>query len=552
MHIVKRFPFRIWHFAALLLFQLALSACKSPDMPLETIIPTDMGESSTPTAAPEPVEVAEAPDHAALDHLIPKPVEQAAAEGVFVLQPGANIYVESGYELEELGEYLADRLSPATGYPLQVISTRGVPAAGNIYLTLNAGDAALGDEGYLLTVSSEMVTLSANQPAGIFYAVQTLRQVLPPAIEANQVQPGPWTISNAVIRDYPRFKWRGVMLDVARHFFGVEDVKRYIDLAAYYKLNRFHMHLTDDQGWRIMIESWPDLAKIGGQTAVSGDPGGYYTQDDYAEIVAYAQSRQMVVVPEIDMPGHMNAALNAYPELNCDGIAPPPYTGIEVGFSSLCIQKEITYQFVDDVVRELAALTPGDYIHIGGDEAQATTDEDYRYFIERVQNIVASYDKHMVGWEEIAQIDLLPTAVVQIWNNTMTEKAVQQGAHLILSPAHKTYLDMKYDPSAPLGLSWAAFIEVQDAYSWDPVKIAGNIPEEAILGVEAPLWSETLRTIADIEYMAFPRLPGHAEIGWSPAGDRGWEEYRLRLAAHSPRLEALEVNYYRSPQIPWE
>jgi hexosaminidase len=552
MHIGKRRSFHIWQFAALLIFQLILSACKPPEIPFETIVPNDAGEPLTPASTSEPVEAA-APERTALDNLIPKPVEVSAIQGVFVLESDANIYVAAGSaELEEIGQYLADRLSPATGYPMQVVSTTAVPANGNIYLTLDAGDAALGDEGYLLSVTSERVLLSANHPTGIFYAVQTLRQLLPPVIEANQVQPGPWTIPAAMIRDFPRFEWRGVMLDVARHFFSVEDVKRYIDLASYYKLNRFHMHLTDDQGWRIMIESWPDLAKIGGLTAVGGDPGGYYTQADYAEIIAYAQSRSMVVVPEIDMPGHTNAALASYPELNCDGIAPPPHTGIEVGFSSLCIQKEITYQFVDDVIRELAALTPGDYIHIGGDEAQATSDQDYRYFIERVQDIVAAHGKQMVGWEEIAQIDLLPTSIAQIWNNTMTEKAIQQDARLILSPAAKTYLDMKYNADSPLGLSWAAFIEVQDAYDWDPAQLSNKMSEDTVLGIEAPLWSETLRTIADVEYMAFPRLPGHAEIGWSPVEGRGWDEYRQRLASHGPRLEALEVNFYRSPQIPWE
>jgi hexosaminidase len=433
---------------------------------------------------------------------------------------------------------------------MQVLIAAGAPEPGSIYLALDASDDELGEEGYLLRITTTGVNISANCPAGVFYGVQTLLQLLPPAVEAAEIQPGPWLIPAAVIRDYPRFEWRGVMLDVARHFFSVEDVKRYIDLASRYKLNRFHMHLSDDQGWRIMIESWPDLARIGGQSAVGGDPGGYYSQADYAEITAYARSRHMVVVPEIDMPGHTNAALNAYPELNCNGTAPPVHTGIEVGFSSLCIQKEITYEFVEDVIRELAEITPGRYLHVGGDEAQATTDDDYQYFMERIQKIVAAHGKQMVGWEEIAQIELLPTSIPQIWNYSMVDQAVQQGVSLILSPATHTYLDMKYNPSTPLGLQWAALIEVQDAYEWDPV--SDRIPESSVLGIEAPLWSETLRTIKDIEYMAFPRLPGHAEIGWSPRAGRSWEEYRQRLAAHGARLEALGINYYRSPQVPWE
>lgn len=341
------------------------------------------------------------------------------------------------------------------------------------------------------------------------------------------------------------------MLDVARHFFGVDDVKRYIDLMAYYKLNRFHMHLSDDQGWRLMIDSWPDLATYGGSTAVGDGPGGYYTQAEYADIVAYAQSRYIVVVPEIDMPGHTNAALTSYAELNCDGQAPPLYTGTEVGFSSLCIDKEITFAFVGDVIREITALTPGPYVHIGGDEAHSTSAEDYLRFIERVQRIVQENGKQMVGWGEIARSELLPTSVVQHWHGDFAQMAVQQGAKVIMSPASKAYLDMKYDVSTPLGLNWAGYISVQDAYTWDPATQVDGVSEGDVLGVEAPLWSETLETMADVEYMTFPRLPGYAEIGWSPASGRSWDEYRLRLAAHGPRLAALGVNFYRSPSVPW-
>jgi hexosaminidase len=547
----RRPALRIWHFAALLLFQLILSACKPAEMPLDGMEQNETTESSPPLRVSPPANTEAGHASTALNALIPKPVEAVSAEGMFSLQAGANIYVQAGDpDLKAAGHYLAEQLSPATGYSIQVMIAAGTPEPGSIYMDLDARDDELGEEGYLLTISNAGVNISANCPAGIFYGVQTLLQLLPPSVQAAEIHPGPWLIPAAVIRDYPRFEWRGVMLDVARHFFSVEDVKRYIDLASRYKLNRFHMHLSDDQGWRIMIESWPNLALVGGQSAVGGDPGGYYSQADYAEITAYARSRHMVVVPEIDMPGHTNAALNAYPELNCDGTAPPVHTGIEVGFSSLCIQKEITYGFVEDVIRELAEMTPGRYLHIGGDEAQATSDADYRHFIQRIQKIVALHGKQMVGWEEIAQIELLPTSIPQIWNYSMADQAVQQDVSLILSPATRTYLDMKYDPSSPLGLQWAALIEVQDAYDWDPV--SDRIPESSVMGIEAPLWSETLRTIKDIEFMAFPRLPGHAEIGWSPRAGRNWEEYRQRLGTHGARLEALGINYYRSPQVPWE
>jgi hexosaminidase len=488
-----------------------------------------------------------------MDNVIPKPVSATPAGETFNVTDATGIYVEPATaEMNGIGQYLADRLNTSTGYGIKVLTAAGAPAPGNIYLTTVDGDAALGEEGYELTITPDAVKLVAHRPTGLFRGIQTIRQLLPPSIESAAVQPGPWPMPTGTIRDYPRFAWRGVMLDVARHFFSVEDVKRFIDLIAYYKLNRFHLHLSDDQGWRVMIESWPNLAEHGGSTEVGGGDGGHYTQADYADIVAYAQSRYILVVPEIDMPGHTNAALASYAELNCDGVAPPLYTGTEVGFSSLCVDKEITFTFVDDVIRELAALTPGPYLHIGGDEASATATADYVRFIERVQTIVQSHGKQMVGWEEIAQADLLPSSIAQHWNSDHAIAAVRKGATVIMSPASRTYLDMKYDDSTRLGLTWAGTIEVQAAYGWDPATQVGGVAEEDILGVEAPLWSETLETIHDIEFMAFPRLPGLAEIGWSAATGRNWDEYKIRLGTHGPRLVALGVNFYRSPQIPWQ
>jgi hexosaminidase len=342
------------------------------------------------------------------------------------------------------------------------------------------------------------------------------------------------------------------MLDVARHFRRVEDVKRFVDLMALYKLNRLHLHLSDDQGWRISIRSWPKLATVGGTTEVGGGSGGYYTQRQYADLVAYAQSRYVTVVPEIDMPGHTNSALASYAKLTCDGKAPALYSGIEVGFSSLCIRKELTYTFVDDVVRELAALTPGPFIHIGGDEALATERDDYVYFVERVQKIVRAHGKHMLGWEETARSRLGRTSVAQHWQDAaLARQAAEQGVKVIMSPAAKVYLDMKYGPETALGLTWAGTTDVRDAYTWDPATQVEGVAERDILGVEAPLWSETTTTLADVEFLAFPRLVGHAEIGWSPKDGRSWKEYRWRLAAHGPRLRALGVHFYESPQVPW-
>jgi len=557
MHKVQRRCDWTWWPAALLLYALVLVSCKAAgptQAPADTPTPTGKPEPArepTPTSRPEPT--GEAGPRPTLDHVIPKPVSVTTTGGTFTLTAGAQIYVEPGTaELTGIGQYLADKLNPSTGYEMQVLPAAGVPAPGNIYLTTVGGDPALGEEGYELTITQDRVTLVAYQPAGLFRGLQTIRQLLPPAIESATVQPGPWEMASGTVRDYPRFAWRGAMLDVARHFFSVEDVKRTVDLLAYYKMNRFHVHLSDDQGWRIEIKAWPNLATYGGSTEVGGGPGGYYTQAEYADIVAYAHSRYVTVVPEIDMPGHTNAALASYAELNCDGVAPALYAGTDVGFSSLCIDKEITYTFVEDVIREMAALTPGPYFHVGGDETAATSPADYMRFIERVQAIVQAHGKRMVGWEEIAQTTLLPASIVQHWHSDMARRAVQQGAQVIMSPASRAYLDMKYDASTPLGLSWAGYVDVPDAYTWDPATQVDGVPESAVLGVEAPLWSETLQTIDDVEFMVFPRLPGYAEIGWSPATGRDWDEYKIRLGAHGPRWTAIGVNFYRSSQVPWQ
>jgi hexosaminidase len=489
----------------------------------------------------------------ALDNLIPKPVSVQSTGDTFTLSADTKIHFSpDDVEIRNIGQYLADKLKPATGYNLPVLVATSQFTPGNIYLTTQGGEPALGEEGYELSVSASLVKLTAHKPAGLFRGIQTIRQLLPPAIESGTAQAGPWTMPTGTVKDQPRFGWRGAMLDVARHFFKVEDVKRFIDLLAYYKMNRFHLHLSDDQGWRIVIDSWPNLATHGGSTQVGGGPGGYYTKRDYADIVTYAQSRYIVVVPEIDMPGHTNAALASYAKLNCNGVAPELYTGTKVGFSTLCTSEEITYDFVDDVVREIAALTPGPYFHIGGDESQATQPDDYVKFVELVQGIVKAHGKQPIGWEEIAQAKLIPTTIVQHWHSDHAQKAVQQGAKVIMSPASKTYLDMKYDRTTPLGLDWAGLIEVQTGYAWDPAKQVNGITEKDILGVEAPLWSETIQTIADIEFMTFPRLLGYAEIGWSAAEGRGWDEYKTRLGIHSLRLTAMGVKFYRSSQVPWQ
>ncbi|MBK5279896.1 MAG: beta-N-acetylhexosaminidase [Bacteroidia bacterium] len=505
--------------------------------------------------------------------IIPKPVSVTATGDRFSLTDDSNIYVE-GDELKQIGQYLANKLNPSTGFDLQVTAMAGEPPSGNIYLTTAGADTQLGEEGYELTITEDLIKLSAPKPAGLFRGIQTIRQILPSKIEFASIQQGPWEIASGTIRDYPTYSWRGSMLDVARHFFSVEDVKRYIDLIAFYKMNIMHLHLSDDQGWRIEIKSWPNLTTIGGSTEVGGGKGGFYTQEQYSDIVNYALSQFITIVPEIDLPGHINSALASYGELNGGTIVPIEgrvkmnmspkndlgkknrptelYMGTEVGWSTLRVEKEITFKFVDDVLRELAALTPGPYLHIGGDEAHVTKKEDYITFVNRFDDMVKSYGKVMVGWEEIAQGEIDSNAIVQHWSSPKYAlMAAEKGSKIIMSPAKKAYLDMQYDSTSRIGLHWAAYIEVDSAYNWDPAIRVDGIPQEIILGVEAPLWSETVTNMDDIEYLAFPRLPGYAEIGWSSSQGRTWDEYKVRLGKHGERMRALNIDFYRSKLVPW-
>ncbi|MGI5375655.1 beta-N-acetylhexosaminidase [Streptomyces sp. CA-251387] len=488
-----------------------------------------------------------------LGRVVPAPESMTPGGSPYRITDGTRILVDDSREARRVGEYLAGVLRPSTGYPLPVTSH------GRGGLRLRLAQGPFGAEGYRLDSGRSGVTITAAKPAGLFHGVQTLRQLLPAAVEKDSVQSGPWLVAGGTITDTPRYGWRGAMLDVSRHFFTVDQVKRYIDELALYKINKLHLHLSDDQGWRIAIDSWPRLATYGGSTQVGGGTGGYYTKADYKEIVRYAASRYLEVVPEIDMPGHTNAALASYAELNCDGVAPPLYTGTEVGFSSLCVGKEITYDFVDDVIRELAALTPGKYLHIGGDEAHSTSHEDYVKFMDRVQPIVAEYGKTVVGWHQLTGANPSRGALAQYWglDGTSAEekaqvaKAAQNGTGIVLSPADRIYLDMKYTADTPLGLDWAGLVEVKRSYDWDPGNYLPGAPASAIRGVEAPLWTETITKSADIEFMAFPRVAGVAELGWSPAATHDWEAYKVRLAGQAPRWEALGIGYYRSPQVPW-
>ncbi|MCA4896418.1 MAG: beta-N-acetylhexosaminidase [Cytophagales bacterium] len=505
--------------------------------------------------------------------IIPQPAYVESGRGVFELTKNSIIYVDTATpEWLSIAEALAEKIRPSTGFAMN-ISVAQQPTLSGIRLTL-VNEPELATEGYHLDITEKFVTVSANTAQGAFRAIQTIRQLLPTSIELTSRQDMSWKVPAGVIRDFPSYAYRGAMLDVARHFFSVNEVKRFIDLISLYKMNYLHLHLSDDQGWRIEIKSWPNLTLHGGKTEVGGGEGGYYTQEQYKEIINYAQERYITIVPEIDMPGHINSALASYGELNggtivpkegrlpidanankiLDGKSKPTelYTGVEVGWSTLRLEKEATFRFVEDVIREISAITPGPYFHIGGDEAQVTKKEDYVQFINRFQQIVKANGKTMMGWEEIAQDEIGNNTIVQHWNlPKYAMMAVEKGSKLLMSPAKKAYLDMSYDSTSSFGLHWAAFIEVDSAYSWNPATYVDGISKENIIGIEAPLWSETISNMDEVEYLLFPRLPGYAEIGWSQETGRNWEEYKVRLGKHAPRFKAMNIDFYRSKLVPW-
>ena len=437
-----------------------------------------------------------------------------------------DLSVRAAPEAADIAEQLAELLRHATGRPVSRASGQDV---GSFRILLDPYDEnGKPAEAYGIDIGPESVTLRAGSNQGLFAALQTLRQLLPEEPADEIVLPG------GRIEDEPRFAYRGTMLDLARHFFGPADIRSFIDSIAQLKINHLHLHLTDDQGWRVEIPGWPRLTEVGGGpgTGVDGAGPGFLTIQEYADLVAYAAARYITIVPEIDMPGHVNVAQVAYPELTADGQPVPPRTDAQVGYSSLVAGKEETYAFVEDVIRAVCDLTPGPYLHIGGDEAFSTPPEDYGTFLRRVLPLAGKYGKQAIGWHEIAAVDLPPTAIPQYWRMEPADdgvaRAAATGHQVIMSPADRSYLDMKYDQGSPLGLDWAGLV-----------------------GVEAPLWSETLRSLADVQFMAFPRLAAIAEFGWTPRADREWRSFRARLAALGPRWSAQGINYYRSPEIDW-
>ena len=489
----------------------------------------------------------------AMENMIPMPMKVIPTNSGFALDKFTAIYTsENADGFPEVGQFLSEKIHAKTSLDIPVNIEEVSNREGIIYINQSDSLELNAPEAYQLYITKDTIILNSNTAAGAFRGVQTIRQIIPETPLDTIAKYNVWNIPTGKIIDNPIFEYRGSMLDVARHFFSVEDVKKYIDLLAYYKYNVLHLHLSDDQGWRIEIKSWPKLTEVGGSTEVGGKSGGFYTQEEYTDIVNYAAERHIVIVPEIDMPGHTNAASVSYPFLNGNGKKLKLYTGMRVGFSTFDTRKDTTYAFIDDVVREISAITPGPYFHIGGDESHVTKKKDYIYFVEKVEKIVQKYGKRMIGWDEVATADIDSTSISQFWSSKENaDLALKKNMKIIMSPAKKAYLDMEYDSLSKHGLHWAAYIPTDTAYNWAPEKYEG-VPIENILGLEAPLWSETISNIDELEYLAFPRAIGYAELSWSIPENRDWEKYKVRLANQAPFLDRMNVKYYPSPLIDWE
>lgn len=407
----------------------------------------------------------------------------------------------------------------------------------------------LGEEGYVLDLDSAGFNLKAATEAGLFYGIQTLRQLFPAGIEGSGKFVERIQLRQVSIQDAPHYPWRGTMVDVARSFFGVEYLKQHVDRMALYKLNRLHLHLTDDQGWRIEIKSRPLLTEIGSKGSVTKGRSGYLSQKDFIELQDYALARNIIIIPEVDMPGHIYAALVAYPELSCDDLsnieprmATPPelYSGYKVGWSKLCLEKPEIYDFVSEVVQELAAITKGPWIHIGGDEID---DPRYEDFVVKADSIVQQHRKIAIGWEEVTKAPVSSSMISQKWHG---EAKSVVNVKIIESICSRFYLDHANVPGQENTLNWCKEdgVSIEDTYSFE-----SDNPN--VLGVEAPVWSEHVLTDQMLDNRFWPRSLAVAEVGWTAESDRNFKDFMNRVTGQGERLNQMGIHFFKTPNVQW-
>ncbi|MEO9020823.1 MAG: family 20 glycosylhydrolase [Ginsengibacter sp.] len=530
--------------------------------------------------------------------LVPEPVSIISGEGHFILNNKTTIQVLTrDTSAKRVGEFLSKKMVLVSGDKLPVTVYAKKEVTGNSIRLSLLNDTSLGNEGYKLNITTKGISISAHKPAGLFYGMQTLFQLMPKEVEENQlVKNVKWEIPVCTITDYPRFGWRGLMFDVSRHFFTKEEVKEFIDQMVKYKYNLLHLHLTDDEGWRIEIKGLPKLTEVGawrvkrvgyfGTFAAPSpdeprDYGGFYTQDDIREIVKYAQDRFVNILPEIDVPGHSLAAIASYPELSCTPGADqyhvrsgeeimdwshgqPPIALID---NTLCPANEKVYEFLDKVMTQVAQLFPFEYIHVGGDECPKnfweksdaikalmqkvglkTMDEVQSYFEKRLEKIVESKGKKFMGWDEILQGGIAPSAAVMSWRGMKGGiEAAKMGHEVVMSPTDFAYLDyMQGDPIIEPHVY--ATLRLKKAYQFEPVP--DGVDPKYILGGQANLWTEQVYNMRHMEYMLWPRAMAISEAVWSPKEKRNWNDFSGRVETQFKRFDAAEVKYAPSMYDP--
>lgn len=519
--------------------------------------------------------------------IIPEPVSVVKSEGKYQLPERVVIAVPLGDEIKIVGETLKDRLTTAANVSVEV---GNVLSGADIVLAINAQkDNKIGDEGYNLSVSTDKIVIRANQPAGLYYGVQTLLQLFPAEIESKtHVADVDWSVPAVEIEDYPRMDWRGLMFDVSRHFFTVDEVKQFIDNMVKYKYNMLHWHLTDDEGWRIEIKSLPKLTEVGawrvdktGTFNYFSDPlpdepknyGGFYTHEDIREVVRYAAERFVDVMPEIDVPGHSLAAIASYPELSCtedavnynvragepimDWSTHPPTGLID---DTLCPANEKVYEFLDKVMTEVAELFPFEYIHTGGDEApfnfwEKSSEVDalmkreglknyaevQSYFGKRLEKIVQAKGKKMMGWDEILEGGITPTTALMSWRGIEYGiEASKSGHYVVMTPMQYVYIDLLQGDLSTEPPVYST-VRLNQSYKYDPVPEGAD--EKYILGGQANLWTEQVYNIRQAEYMVWPRGFAVAESLWSPKESKDWNRFVSKTESHFERFDQAQTKY---------
>lgn len=482
--------------------------------------------------------------------IIPQPLHVTTPDGATSTPLDGVVLVAGRSATEQRIALQASALLSAdagVSVPLVDAPEPGAPAI-CVKLDAEAGAGAEGDA-YSIDTTVRPISVRGTTAAGLFHGVQTLRQLI-------VTDHGMPALEPAVIDDAPRYGWRGLTVDIARNFFPVSVLETVVDTLAAYKFNVLHLHLTDDQGWRIETPSRPELAKLSSDTSNSGKADGYLSLADFRQLQDYAAERFITVVPEIDMPGHTNAATAIYGELRPDGKPTDKYEGMEVGFSQLTFDLPATEPFIRDVLGDIAGITDGPYLHVGGDEALTLGAEEYAKFITLLEDVVADTGKHCIMWQEGAAAPTRPGTLVQYWDTRADKasfvEAAQRGSRFIMSPGNHAYLDMHYVKDFPLGQDWAGLIEARDAYEWDPATVIEGVPEDQIHGVEAAIWTETIATQDDLFTMLLPRLTAIAEVAWTSPEHKDWDSYRDRVAGAAEGWRRAGLAFYESPQIDWK